>query len=205
MLRDDLIGEVKHLCRSGRVERGGMLVEQQQLRLLQGSHQQCDGLTLAAGEKADSRSHPILQTETESFQAFAVFHTLFFGHTPAETAFLTAAFRKGEVFLQLHVRGRAHHRILKHTPDQKGSLMLGQSGDVVPVQNDAALVNGPDTGNGVEHGGLSRTVSADDGDKITGIQMERELVQRAFLVDGAGVEGLADLEQVKHGSSPPSV
>ena len=83
--------------------------------------------------------------------------------------------------------------------------MLGQGGNVIPVQNDAALVNGPDAGNGVEHGGLSRSVSADDGDKITGIQMERELVQRAFLVDGAGVEGLADLEQVKHGSSPPSV
>ena len=76
---------------------------------------------------------------------------------------------------------------------------------VFSVKNDAPLVDGPDARDGVEHGGLSRAVSADDGDEITGIQMERELVQRAFLVDGAGVEGLADLEQVKHGSSPPSV
>ena len=83
--------------------------------------------------------------------------------------------------------------------------MLGQSGDIIPVQHDAPLVNRPDAGDGVEHGGFSRTVSADDGDKVTGIQVERELVQGTLFIDGAGVEGLADLEQVKHGSSPPFV
>ena len=83
--------------------------------------------------------------------------------------------------------------------------MLGQGGDVVPVQHDAPLVDRPDAGDGVEHGGFSCPVAADDGDEVTGIQVERKLVQSTLLIDGAGIEGLADLEQVKHGSSPPSV
>ena len=205
MLGDDLIREIENLGGSGRIESGGVLVKQQQLRLLKGGHQQRDGLALTAGEQTDSCGHPVFQTEAEGLEAFAVFRALFFGHAPAETALLSAALCEGKIFLQLHIGGGAHHRVLKHTADQEGSLMLGQGGNVVPVEDDPPVIDGPDAGDGVEHGGFACTVSADDGDKITGIQMEGELVEGTLFVDGAGVEGLADLEQVKHGSSPPSV
>ena len=50
VLLHDAVRQVKHLGCRARVERGGMLVEKQQLRLLQRRHQECQRLTLAAGE-----------------------------------------------------------------------------------------------------------------------------------------------------------
>ena len=49
MLRDDPVGEIENLRGSGRIQGRGMLIEQQQLRFLQRSHQQRDSLALAAG------------------------------------------------------------------------------------------------------------------------------------------------------------
>ena len=48
------------------IQRRGMLVQQQQLGLLQGGHQQRQRLTLSAGEGAHLGGQAILQTQTQT-------------------------------------------------------------------------------------------------------------------------------------------
>ncbi len=204
MLVHDTVRELQHLCGGGRIEGGGMLVQQEKLRLAQRGHQQGDRLALAAGEQADLGQQPVLQPEAKHLQPLTVLFGLFFGHLPAQAALLPAPAGQGEVFHQLHVRRGAHHGILKNAADQPGALVLGKGSDVIAVQENAPLVHRPDAGDGVEHGRLAGTVAADDGDKVAGVQMQGQLVQGKLFIDGAGVEGLADLTDVKHFSRPPS-
>ena len=63
---DDLLGELEHLgCGLG-VERGGVLVEEQQLGLHQRGHQQRKRLALAAGEQAGLGGEPVFKAEVQS-------------------------------------------------------------------------------------------------------------------------------------------
>ena len=123
---------------------------------------------------------------------------------PAQPASLPAPSGEGQILLKLHVRRGAHHRVLEHAADEKGALVLGQRGDVGPVEHDPPLVHGPDARDGVEQGGFSRAVAADDGDEIAGVQMQAQARQRLLLIDGAGIEGLADAAYVKHSARLPS-
>ena len=61
VLRHDLVREGKDLGGGLGVESGGVLIEKQQLRLLEGGHQQRQGLALAAGEQAHLGGEPVLQ------------------------------------------------------------------------------------------------------------------------------------------------
>ena len=122
-----------------------------------------------------------------------IFLALGIGDAPLETAFLPAAGGEGEVFFQLHIRGSAHHGVLEHAADEVGALMLGQGGDILPVEDDAPLVHGPDARDSVEHGGLARPVAADNGDEVAGSEMQVQAVKRLFLVDRAGVKGLGNV------------
>ena len=74
----------------------------------------------------------------------------------------------------------------------------------MPSIGDLALVYGPDTGHRVQHGGFTRTVAADDGNEVALIQLQVQPVQGRFLIDGACIEGLGDILDLKHFSHPPS-
>ena len=70
------------------------------------------------------------------------------------------------------------------------------------VNEDLTLFHAVYTGGAVEHGALAGTVTANDGDEFTGIQMKVQVVQRSLFVNGAGVEGFIDVFQFKHDPSP---
>ena len=72
------------------------------------------------------------------------------------------------------------------------------------VNEDGAGVNAPYAGHGVEQGGLAGAVTADDGDKVAVGQGETDAPEGLFFVDGAGVKGLVDIPNLKHGRRPPS-
>ena len=78
---------------------------------------------------------------------------------------------------------------MKHAANIGGALMLAQAGDVHAVDQDLALVHRPYTGNGVQHGGFTCTVAADDGDEIALVQLQVQTVQGGFLVHRARIEG----------------
>ena len=65
VLPDQAVGDVHDpLGRLG-IQRRGVLVQQQQLGLLQGGHQQRQRLTLSAGEGAYLGGQAVLQTQTQ--------------------------------------------------------------------------------------------------------------------------------------------
>ena len=129
---------------------------------------------------------------------------LFFGDADAQRALGTAPGSQRKVFVNLHGGGGTHHGVLEHAPDVLCALMLRQAGDVLPVHEDLAHINGPHTGNGVQHGGLARAVAADNGDKIAVLQGQLQPAQGNLLVDGAGIKGLVNVFDLKHGASPLS-
>ena len=189
----DTVRELEHFSRRRGVERRGVLVEQQQLRLLQGGHEQRQRLALAAGEQADLRRHAVLKAEAKALELLMIFLALRLRDAPAQRALLAAARGEGEVLLNLHVRGRAHHGVLEHAADVLRAAVLRHGSHVHTVEDDAAGVHRPDARDGVEHGGFAGAVAADDGHEIARLQMQGQSVERPFLIDGAGVEGLGDM------------
>ncbi len=65
LLGHDAVRQLQHLRGGGGVERGGVLVEQQQLGPAQRGHQQRQRLALTAGEQPDLDGQTLLQPEPE--------------------------------------------------------------------------------------------------------------------------------------------
>ena len=122
-----------------------------------------------------------------------IFLALRLRDAPAQRALLAAARGEGEVFLDLHVRGRAHHGVLEHAADVLRAAVLRHGSHVHTVEDDAPVIHRPDTRDGVEHGGFAGSVAADDGHEIARLQVQGQAVERPLFVDGAGVEGLGDM------------
>ena len=68
VLLHDLVGQSQHLVSGLGVQSGSVLVQQQQLRLLQGGHQQRQRLTLTAGEQAHLGGKAVLKPQIQRFQ-----------------------------------------------------------------------------------------------------------------------------------------
>ena len=181
-----------------------MLVQQQQFGPVHGGHQQGQRLALAARQQAHPGGKAVFQPQVQGLEQLFVFLPFLAGDAGAQGAGLATAGRQGQVFFDLHGGGGAGHGVLKDPADVLGPLVLAQAGDVGAIDHDLALVHRPDAGHRVQHGGFARAVAPDDGDEIALVQMERQSVQGRLFVDGAGVEGLGNVLNVKHGAVPPS-
>ena len=141
VLGDDLLGEFEHLgCGLG-VERGGVLVEEEQLGLHQRGHEQGKRLALTAREQAGLGGEPVFKAKVQRPQQLAVVLTLDLADAPAEGAPLAAPGGEGKVLLDAHRRRRTHHRVLEYTADERCTFVLRQLGDVAPVYRDASGIN----------------------------------------------------------------
>ena len=203
ILCHNFLGHIQHLgCGLG-VKGRGMLVQQQQFGLLEGSHQQSQCLTLSAGKQTHFGGHSVLQTQIQNLELFSVRFPLRLGDTGSEGSGLTPAGCQCQIFLNPHIGSRAHHGILEYTADILGTLILRQTGDINPVNGDPAFVHTVNTGHGVHQCGLTGTIAADDRHKVTGVQMQAHTPQGYFLIDRACIKGLYNILNIKH-CGPPS-
>ena len=60
------------------------------------------------------------------------------------------------------------------------------------------------TCNGVEHSGLSRTVSADHGHKITFGKLQVKILEHVLFINCSNIKGFIDPIQLQHITRPPS-
>ena len=153
-----------------------MLVQQQELGLFEGRHQQRDSLALTAGEQTDLAGHTVFQPQIQRFEQLVVFVVLLLRDADLERAGKTPAGRQGQVLVDLHRRGGAHHR----------------------VNNDFAHIHRPDARDGVQHRGFARAVAADDRDKVAVLQRQIQSLQGDLLIDGSCIEGLVYILDLKH-------
>ena len=204
LLTNDAFRHFQYLGRRFGIQSGGVLVQQQQLRLLQRCHQQGQRLTLTAGKQPHLGGHAVFQPQIQALEQLLVFFPLGGGNAGPQTASLAAPLGQRQIFLDLHGRGRAHHGVLKDPANVAGPLVFRQIGHIHPVDRDAALIYRPDARHGVEQRGFARAVAADDRDEIAVVQGQGNAVQRGLFVDRARIKGLADLFDLKHGSFPLS-
>ena len=205
----NFLGQFQHLCGRFRVERGSMLVEQQQLRRAKRSHQQRQRLPLAAGEQTHLAAHAILQPQAEGAELFAIHIALHVGDAPAQRPLFAAAHGQRHILFNVHGRGRAGHRVLEHAAEVLGALVFRQAGHIHTRDFNRALIDGEYARHRVEGGGFARAVAADDRDEIAFVELEIHVRQRALFGDRAGVKRLGDVVDIQHdalshGSRPPS-
>ena len=89
------------------------------------------------------------------------------------------------------------------TADPLRPFVFRQKGHIVTAYGDGACIHVKAAGDGVEQGGLACAVGTDHRDKFSLVQMERQVRDGLFLIDGAGIEGLGDALNVQHVSSLP--
>ena len=199
-LPDDALRRVQHLLRCLRIERRRVLVQQQNLRPLQGRHQQRQRLPLSAGQQPDLRGHPVLQPQLQHAQPLPVLLSLLPGDAPPETAAVAAPRRERQVLIDLHRARRARHRILEHPSDERCPLIIRQPRDILPVDENRAGIDRPHTGHRVQHRRFARAVSADDRDKTSVVQLQADVDQCLLLIDCAQIKGLENMSELQHRS-----
>ncbi len=196
----DALGQLQHLFGGGGVQRGGVLVQQEELRGDEGRHQQGQRLTLAAGEQAHRLLHPVFEAHVQQGQLLPEHFLVLAGDAGEDGVGGCARPEVGqrEVLLDGHVRRGALEGVLEEVADDPAALKFGREGDVLPAQLDAALVGDEAAGDGIEQGGFARAVGADDGGEVPRFHLQADAVQRHLLVDGAGVKGLVQILQFQH-------
>ena len=196
----DALGQAQHEVGGARVERSGVLVEQQDAGRLQRGHQQAHGLALAAREQADAVGQAVLQAQAQCGQALAKTfpHRCLDG--AAQVAESAAALRQRHVFFDGEVFAGARHRVLEHAGHALGAGPHGHAGDVHAVDGDAAAVHCLVARNGVQKGGLAGAIGADDGDELPGRNVQRHAAQCAGFNRRAGVEGDFEVLGAQHGA-----
>ena len=91
LISDDAVGGVQHLLRCFGIQRRCMLVQQQQLGLAQGGHEQGQCLTLAAGEQTDLGGQTVFQTQIQLLQQLPIVFPFRLGDAPFQAAARTTA------------------------------------------------------------------------------------------------------------------
>ena len=88
------------------------------------------------------------------------------------------------------------HALERAGDAEPGPAVHGQAGDVDPVEHDAPLVGAQDAGQAVEQRGLAGTVRPDEADQLSGVDVERHVVERTDagepLGDAHGLEPAHD-------------
>ena len=200
VLFHDLAGEVQDLFGGAGVQGGGMLVQEEELRVGHGGHHEGEGLALAAREKADGLLHAVLKAHVQEGEAVAEGVLLGAGDMAEPAA---GAGGEGEVLLNRHAGGAAEHGVLEQAADNLGPAELREEGNIAAGEEDASGIGIEAAGNRVKKGGLPGAVGADDRDEVARVEMEREVANGTLLVHGAGVEGLRDMGDGQHVSAPP--
>ena len=204
LFRHNLLCQRQHLFRCGRVQRGGVFVQQKQLWRHQRCHQQCQCLTLAAAQQANRLAKPVFQAKAQRRKLLAERRAVFRTDGGEHAAPLCRAqVGQRHILFNGHVRGRAFQGVLKQAAYLPRAFVVRHKGDIAPVQHHTAFVRVKFTGHSGHQSGFSRPVRANQGDKIAFLQVKAHIVQRLFLIYSAGVERFADMHKVKHGRRPP--
>ena len=201
-LVDNLLGKLQHLSGGFRVQRSGMLVQQEELWLLQRGHEQRQGLALSAGQELDLGGQPVLQPEAQPRQLLPVLRALCAADAPAEPAPLAAPVRQSQILLNPHIARRPHHGILKHAAQELCPPVLRHGRNLLSIDKNLTRGGRISAGNTVEQRGLARAVAADHRDKIPLGKMEVHAVERHLFIDRTAVEYDPHVFHFEHARSP---
>lgn len=196
---DDFMGEPNDLVSALGIKRCRMLVQQQEVGLEPGSHEQRERLALSAGEAADGVVDAVLQAHVEGSDAVANLLAQIRIECPAETAGLAASGGHGQVLRDRHGGSRTTEGVLENATDEARPTMLWKSSDVLVRQRDATGIDQEGAGHGIEQGRFSAAVGADDDQERSTFQRQRHSAQSPHLIRSARIERLDEILEFEHG------
>ena len=199
-LRHDALGQLQHFLGGGRVQGGGVLVQQEELGGDERCHQQGQRLPLAAGKQAHRLLHPVFQPHVEQGQLLTEDLFVLAGDAGEDGVGRGSCpqVSQRQIFFNGHIGGRALERVLEQVADDLAALVFRRKRDVLPAQINAAFIRNEAAGDGVEEGGFTGAVGAHDGGKIACFHLQAHPVEGHFFIDGAGVERLVEVLQFQH-------
>ncbi|MPN19989.1 hypothetical protein SDC9_167364 [bioreactor metagenome] len=165
-----LIGQPGDQRRTLRVERRGVLVQQQNTWLGERRHDQRQRLPLASREQPDARGQPVLQAQLEGLQFFAELFTARVGDAQFERASTSAGPGDRQILLDRQVRAGAGHRVLEDPAHLAGHPIVGQPGDIFTIDPDAAQIGAVAPRHHIQQRRFAGAVRSDDGREIPGLQ-----------------------------------
>jgi hypothetical protein len=125
LLADDLLGESNHLLSAPRVQGGGVLVEQKELRPPIGGHEESQGLALASGEAAIRIVAAVLKAHAQRLDPLTELGHPAPGDRAAQTSGEPTAGRQGEVLGNRQAARSFSERVLENAADQTCLSELG--------------------------------------------------------------------------------
>ena len=143
---DDHIGRLQHLRRSLWIKSGCVLIEEQELRLLQGCHEQCECLSLTTGQKSYLRCHTVFQTKSQCSQHLTILCMLLLRDSGFQSTAVSPAECQCQILLNLHCRCGSGHWILEHTAEIFGTLIFRKLCYIGIPNQDLSLIDRPYTG-----------------------------------------------------------
>ena len=196
---DDLVGQLHDDLGGLGVQGRRVFVQDQKLEGRHGGHQQRHGLPLAAGEGAHFHVQLILQPQPQGLELLAVKVHPPPVHAPAQAEGAALVVRQGEVFQHGQVGGGACRRVLIYPAHGGVALVVLLVGDALAAHQYVAALNGNGTADDVQKRGLTAAVAAYDGDELSRLHRQREVVKEPLLRHGAGIIDLCDVPYFKHG------
>ena len=210
--RTMLIGQLQNLCCRRRVERRGVLVKQQQLRLLQ--RRPSEVSVPAAGRRRAGRPSPVMRSSSPSPKRVQPLidtpRALAFVTPHSSVRFLPRRSGQRQVFLDLHVCGAVPSIGSWNTRPMNCRAACTPACAVTstPSRRMRPESTGQTPAMAFRMRRFAGAVAADDGHEIAvGFRLQGQTLSSAFLaLNGAGVERLRDIGcNVKHGGLPPFV
>ena len=183
------LDEVEHLGGLRDAERGGRLVEHDHLGVAHEAAGDGDGLPLPAGERGDrDADRRDLGGELTQQLPRALLHLDLVER--AGRGVLLAEVQVGD-----DVEVVAQREVLEDRGDAELLRLLGAvDGDAFAVEDHLTLVGRVDAGHDLDERRLAGAVVADQGDDLTGVHVDRDILERLH-----GAETLADARHREHG------
>ena len=129
-----------------------MLIEEQELRLLQGCHQERQCLSLSSGEKPYLGSQTFFQAKPQIRQKFLVYFSFLSLDTRTQRTTVAPSKCQCQILLNTHGSGSAVHGILEYTSQIFGSLVLRKLCDINTVDQNLTCIYRPYSGDRIHHG-----------------------------------------------------
>ena len=132
--------ETHHQFRAARIERGGVLIEHEHLRVGERGHEQRDRLPLSARKQSDRIIEPVLQAESDLRQKFFPCAPICSAKERRESSNSSALGCECEIFRNGQFGRGARKGILKHAANELSAAILGPLRYLGGVDRDRAAI-----------------------------------------------------------------
>ena len=172
------------------IQGSGMFIQQQQLGLNHGGHQQGQCLALSAGKGAYLLFHSILKSQVEKGQSLSKHLQIGFCNASPQSLRFALGVCYGQILFNSHIKSSCLQWILEYSSDMARTFISGPEGHIHPANFNSAGIYFVYPGDTVQQSRFAGPVTADYGYKLAGIQGQADVVDGQLFVGRARIKNL---------------